>query len=106
MGACPPLSELSFNAHTVSFRRYSGADISILVRDALMQPVRKVQQATHFRKVRGLHPQTQVETDLWLPCSPGEPDAVEKHWTEIDGPSLKEPEVTMVREQCVMCDGV
>lgn len=30
---------------------YSGADISILVRDALMQPVRKVQSATHFKKV-------------------------------------------------------
>ena len=31
--------------------RYSGADISIVVRDALMQPVRKVQSATHFKKV-------------------------------------------------------
>lgn len=32
---------------------YSGADISIIVRDALMQPVRKVQSATHFKKVSG-----------------------------------------------------
>lgn len=31
---------------------FSGADISVLVRDALMQPVRKVQSATHFKKVR------------------------------------------------------
>lgn len=30
---------------------YSGADISIIVRDALMQPVRKVQSASHFKKV-------------------------------------------------------
>lgn len=33
---------------------YSGADISIIVRDALMQPVRKVQSATHFKKVTSL----------------------------------------------------
>uniref|UniRef100_H2L7R4 vesicle-fusing ATPase n=1 Tax=Oryzias latipes TaxID=8090 RepID=H2L7R4_ORYLA len=29
---------------------YSGADISVIVRDALMQPVRRVQSATHFKK--------------------------------------------------------
>ena len=34
---------------------YSGADISIVVRDALMQPVRKVQTATHFRRVNIQH---------------------------------------------------
>lgn len=33
---------------------FSGADISVLVRDALMQPVRKVQTATHFKKVNYL----------------------------------------------------
>lgn len=32
---------------------YSGADIQVVVRDALMQPVRKVQTATHFRRVSG-----------------------------------------------------
>lgn len=31
--------------------RFSGADISVLVRDALYQPVRKVQSSTHFKKV-------------------------------------------------------
>lgn len=30
---------------------YSGSDISILVRDAMMQPVRSVQTATHFKQV-------------------------------------------------------
>ena len=30
---------------------YSGADIQLVVRDALMQPVRFVQTATHFKKV-------------------------------------------------------
>ena len=31
---------------------YSGADISLVVRDALMQPVRLVQTATHFKQVK------------------------------------------------------
>lgn len=47
---------------------YSGADISIIVRDALMQPVRKVQSATHFKKVRlaGIWPTTVQYLDaLW-----------------------------------------
>ena len=30
---------------------YSGADISLVVRDAIMQPVRRVQNATHFKQV-------------------------------------------------------
>lgn len=30
---------------------YSGSDISIAVQDALMQPVRKVQTATHYKRV-------------------------------------------------------
>ena len=31
---------------------YSGSDIAIAVQDALMQPVRKIQMATHYKKVR------------------------------------------------------
>jgi hypothetical protein len=30
---------------------YSGSDIAVVVRDALMQPIRKVQTATHFKWV-------------------------------------------------------
>ncbi len=30
---------------------YSGSDIAIAVQDALMQPVRKIQTATHYKKV-------------------------------------------------------
>lgn len=33
---------------------YSGSDIAILVRDALMQPIRKVQSATHFKWVSAI----------------------------------------------------
>ncbi|XP_053715197.1 vacuolar protein sorting-associated protein 4B-like [Synchiropus splendidus] len=76
---------------------YSGADISIIVRDALMQPVRKVQSATHFKKVRGSswnNPGNVVE-DLLTPCSPGDPNAVAMTWVDVPGDKLLEPVVSM-----------
>lgn len=69
---------------------FSGSDISVVVRDALMQPVRKVLSATHFK---------QVEVDgktKWTPCSPGDPDAQEKSWTDIEGDELQEPPLKVV----------
>ncbi|KAK7114143.1 vacuolar protein sorting-associated protein 4-like isoform X2 [Littorina saxatilis] len=75
---------------------YSGADISIVVRDALMQPVRKVQTATHFRKVRGpcrTNPDAIVD-DLLTPCSPGAPGATEMSWMDVPSDKLAEPVVT------------
>ncbi|CAO1398930.1 unnamed protein product [Diamesa hyperborea] len=76
---------------------YSGADISIIVRDALMQPVRKVQTATHFKTIRGPSPldKTVILDDLLTPCSPGEPGAIEITWMDVDGEKLYEPPVTM-----------
>ncbi|EMD41401.1 hypothetical protein CERSUDRAFT_109990 [Gelatoporia subvermispora B] len=67
---------------------YSGSDISIVVRDALMQPVRKVLSATHFKRVPS---PTDPSRQKWTPCSPGDPEAIEKAWAEIDGDELLEP---------------
>jgi len=74
---------------------YSGADIQLVVRDALMQPVRKVQMATHFKMASGPDPTDEKKTayDLWEPCSPGDPNAVEKSWIDVPGNKLKEPDV-------------
>ncbi|XP_075257103.1 vacuolar protein sorting-associated protein 4-like [Convolutriloba macropyga] len=76
---------------------YSGADIGIVVREALMQPVRKVHQATHFKKVSGpsrTDPNVYLH-DLLTPCSPGDKGALEMKWTDVPGDKLKEPIVTM-----------
>lgn len=76
---------------------YSGADISIVVRDALMEPVRKVQTATHFRRVRGpsRDDPSVILDDLLTPCSPGAPGAIEMNWTEVPGEKLLEPIISM-----------
>ncbi|KAI1160595.1 P-loop containing nucleoside triphosphate hydrolase protein [Nemania serpens] len=64
---------------------YSGSDIAIAVQDALMQPVRKIQQATHFKEV-------QVDNVIKVtPCSPGDPGAKEMTWDDVDGELLLEP---------------
>ncbi|KAK3677373.1 Vacuolar protein sorting-associated protein 4 [Recurvomyces mirabilis] len=64
---------------------YSGSDISIAVQDALMQPVRKIQTATHYKKV------TVDGAEKVTPCSPGDAGAVEMNWTEVETEQLLEP---------------
>jgi vacuolar protein-sorting-associated protein 4 len=72
--------------------RYSGADISTVVRDALMQPVRKVQTATHFKKVSAPSRVNPSSGHIfYTPCSPGDPEAIEMNWTQIEGDDLMEP---------------
>jgi vacuolar protein-sorting-associated protein 4 len=64
---------------------YSGSDIAIAVQDALMQPVRKIQTATHYKKV-------EVDGNEKLtPCSPGDAGAMEMNWTQVDTEQLLEP---------------
>lgn len=91
------LTEEDFKKLAAETDGYSGADISIIVRDSLMQPVRQVQTATHFKRVRGPSPKdpSVIVDDLLTPCSPGDPAAIEMSWMEVDGDKLYEPPVTM-----------
>lgn len=76
---------------------YSGSDIAVVVKEAIMEPIRIVQNATHFKKV--IAPDRQdpsMDREYWQPCSPGDKDAVEMTWVDIDSDSLKEPDVSMV----------
>ena len=52
-----------------------------------MQPVRKVLSATHFKPI-AVPDDTKVK---WTPCSPGDPDAVERAWTDVESDELLEP---------------
>ncbi|PWN22860.1 putative VPS4-vacuolar sorting protein [Microstroma glucosiphilum] len=86
---------------------YSGSDIAVLVRDALMQPVRKVLGATHFKQITApakpkageeQNPADGEVTEMrqyWTPCSPGDAGATEKSWEDIDADSLLEPPLVL-----------
>ncbi|AET38501.1 AAA family ATPase VPS4 Ecym_2804 [Eremothecium cymbalariae DBVPG len=69
---------------------YSGSDIAVVVKDALMQPIRKIQMATHFKNVS-----KDPNKHKLTPCSPGDKDAVEMSWTDIDADELLEPGLTI-----------
>lgn len=77
---------------------YSGADISIVIREALMQPVRQMQKATHFKRVRGPSPlnKNYIVDDLVTPCSPSDAGAFVKIWTDVPKEKLFIPPITMV----------
>ena len=86
VGGCFVGSFLTIQSHLSI--RYSGSDIAVVVRDALMQPVRKVLSATHFKPVQ---PDPDSAIIKWIPCSPGDPSAVEKNWTQVESEELQEP---------------
>lgn len=52
IGSTPnELTEENFRQLAERTEGYSGHDVQMVVRDALMQPIRKVQNATHFKRV-------------------------------------------------------
>ena len=75
---------------------YSGADIAVLVNAALMEPIKRVKRATHFKVVSGPNPYnpSQIRNDLFTPCSPGDHGATEMTWTDLEDGKLLEPPVT------------
>lgn len=55
-----------------------------------MQPVRKVLSATHFKQIP-CPTEDGGEKMKWSPCSPGDPAAEEKAWTDLESDELQEP---------------
>jgi len=69
---------------------YSGADIGLIVNDALYAPIRICQSATHFKR---------VGEDKWEPCKPSlaqtEPNNVrEMNLMDLSNEQLQKPRVT------------
>lgn len=69
---------------------YSGHDVAVSVRDALMEPIRKIQTATHFKEIT-----TEEGLRKLTPCSPGDRGAQEMTWMQIGTDELEEPPLTI-----------
>lgn len=98
LGSTPHnLTEANIHELARKTEGYSGADISIIVRDSLMQPVRKVQSATHFKKVSGQQEVAQCcrKGDIGFLCQlPGQVQG---------GPLATGAEVAPAPQPCSSC---
>uniref|UniRef100_A0A6T6LZ62 AAA+ ATPase domain-containing protein n=1 Tax=Rhodosorus marinus TaxID=101924 RepID=A0A6T6LZ62_9RHOD len=73
---------------------YSGSDINNVVRDAIMQPVRTLQNAQFFTAEMVTDEKTGEQVEKWKPCSPGEPNAVQKTLHDVPSGRLVVPGIT------------
>lgn len=67
----------------------TGSDVATAVRDAIMEPVRRINTATHFKWI------TLDGEGKLIPCSPGDEGAREMNWMEVDPEKVAEPILTM-----------
>ncbi|XP_076112567.1 vacuolar protein sorting-associated protein 4B-like [Mytilus galloprovincialis] len=78
---------------------FSGFDISVVVKEAMLKPVRKVQTATKFRKVEEACNKDPLESDtvndLLIPCSSEAQGAIEMSWEDLPKNKLLETNVSM-----------
>lgn len=67
------ITDSQFEEFAHKTEQYSASDISILVRDAVYEPVRRLQLAKQFRK---------LPNGKWTPCREGE-QGENKSWTDF-----------------------
>jgi len=72
---------------------YSGADIAVVCREALLRPIRRLGSATHFKRVP--NPKPDGPRELWLVCSPGDPAAEPLTLDKVKSDEIFEPPVTI-----------
>jgi len=69
------LGDADFAAMGAATDGYSGADVSVVMRDAAMSPLRRIMEATHFCR--------DAATGKWRGCSPDAVGAVERDYTSF-----------------------
>jgi len=88
------LTNKDFKKLATKSNGFSGSDISNVVKDALMEPVRTMQTTTHFKKIP--HPTDQGQQG-WLPCKYNDAGAVEMRLMEIP---VEERSMVVVPDVC------
>ena len=71
---------------------YSGSDVSVIIKEAMMMPLRRCQNATKFKIV---HRDLLGKSDAYyLPTYPNDPNGIETNLNEIEPSRLLAPDVT------------
>ncbi|ONM30144.1 Protein SUPPRESSOR OF K(+) TRANSPORT GROWTH DEFECT 1 [Zea mays] len=73
------LTESDFESLARRTDGFSGSDVAVCVKDVLFEPVRKTQDAMFFFKADG---------DMWMPCGPKQPGAVQTTMQELASKGL------------------
>ncbi|KJZ77642.1 Vacuolar protein sorting-associated protein 4 [Hirsutella minnesotensis 3608] len=83
------LQASDYNVLASKSEGFSGSDISNVVQHALMRPVRKILQATHFKPVM------KDGKRMLTPCSPGDPQKIEMTYDDVKAEELLAPDVML-----------
>lgn len=70
---------------------FSGADISILIRDALMQPIREFQQSKYFIQKKGVDMNGVTRDGLWIACTKSTRGARNCSWDDLPPDDVMQP---------------
>jgi vacuolar protein-sorting-associated protein 4 len=93
------LTEADFEELGTRTDGFSGSDIDNLVHDALMEPVRSVQEATHFRKIADPSSPKDV---LFEPCKVEDANAIGMTLMDVPDDQLRPFDVSMADFQSVL----
>ncbi|GJN72464.1 vacuolar protein sorting-associated protein 4 [Purpureocillium lilacinum] len=77
------------NALATKSDGFSGSDIANVVQHALMRPVRKILQATHYKPVM------RDGRRMLTPCSPGDPEQIEITYDDVNSDEMLAPDVSL-----------